>query len=310
MNTRFLLAVCAFVILAAVPSQAAPKKGSKPAGAVSAPPSAQLERLLSPCLEAILAPLQQDPKMPRVQVETLRSTFAGGQVKATTPGQQQIYQNAMNVCTALTTAMDDRAKSKTDALSSAKLPSISNGSGIIKSSPVRGVDAGANAQAIRKKQQDERKYADKLGHQQSAFIETVAYKSWTDKAAHLRQNVMALYTRQIQLEALEEKNAAATATKPAPQATKPADKGDAAKEAAYLGNWATANGAGSYIIKEDHTAIKMTAAGEKVDGTWAIEADGDFHVKWKDHFNIKGKLSADGQTIQSSKSSFRIVRKP
>jgi hypothetical protein len=452
MNTRFLLAACALAIFTAAPSQAAPKSKAKAGSAV---PSAQLERLLSPCLEAILAPLQKGPKMPRVQVETLRSTFAGGQVKAATYGQQQVYQNAMNVCTALTTAMDERAKAKSDAAASAKLPSVTNGSGITKSS-----SAGGNTQAIRKKQQDERKYTDKLAHQQSAFIESGAYKAWTDKAAHLRQNVMALYTRQIQLEALEERSAppaydsasasasadrpkkskspagkptpspatpappaapAVAKTNPAPApapemaktdpakeipylgkwharagkqdylisedhtalrlgggdvkgswsltakgvfvvsmddgvggiwhlklsedgkymhgtnnnarwdrvepaaagapatpaavptpaaATKPADKGDAAKEAAYLGNWASANGAASYIIKEDHTAIKMDAGGEKVNGTWAIEADGDFHVKWKDHFFIKGKLSADGQTIKSTRSSFRMVRKP
>jgi len=144
--------------------------------------------------------------MPRVEVEKLRSSFAGGQVKAKTPAQKQIYQNAMAVCTALTTAMDDRAKAKSDALASAKVQSVTNGSGIALNALSHGRDAGKTAEAIRKKQQDERKYADDLAHGQSSFVETGAYKAWTDKATHLRQSVMALYTRQVELEALDERN--------------------------------------------------------------------------------------------------------
>ena len=315
MNTRLLLAACAFVIFTAAPSQAAPKNRAKADNDV---PSAQLERLLTPCLEAILAPLQKDPKMPRVEVETLRSTFAGGQIKAVTPAQQQIYQNAMNVCTALTTAMDDRAKSKSDALASAKLPSISNGSGIIKSSPVRGADAGANAQAIRQKQQDERKYADKLAHQQSAFIETGAYKAWTEKAARLRQNVMALYTRQIQLEALDERNvaAAAQATKAASPAAKPATspgkpapaaapeivKNDPAKESPYFGKWHARADGRTYLVNEDHTVVRLAGNGAgEVKGSWDLTATGVFVVSMDD--GVGGirhmKLSEDGKSMHS-----------
>ena len=77
-----------------------------------------------------------------------------------------------------------------------------------------------------------------------------------------------------------------------------------------MGNWTTANAVASYLIKEDHTGIKTNAGGEKVNGTWAIEADGDFHAKWEDHLHFIGKLSADGQTLQSTKNPGHLVRKP
>jgi hypothetical protein len=199
MKTRLLLAALLLSVFTSTGTKlcAAEDKGA---------PSALLERLLDPCLDAILAPLEENPKMPRVEVEKLRSSFAGGQIKAKTRAQQQIYQNAMAVCTALTTAMDDRAKARSDALASAKVTSVTNGSGIAKNALSNGRDAGRTAEAIRKKQQDERKYADDLAHGQSSFVETGAYKAWTEKATNLRQSVMALYTRQVQLEALDERN--------------------------------------------------------------------------------------------------------
>jgi len=82
--------------------------------------------------------LEQNPKMPRVEVEKLRAIFAGGQVKAKAPAQQQIYQNAMAVCTALTTAMDDRAKAKSEAQASAMVPSVMNGRTCSCAPPQRG----------------------------------------------------------------------------------------------------------------------------------------------------------------------------
>src|SRR4051794_29470361 len=148
-------------------------------------PSAQLEPLLSPCLEAILAPLETDPKMPRVDVEKLHSTFAGGQIKADTPSQKQIYRNAMAVCDALTMGMDERATAKSNALAAAKTPTLSNGGSIVKSSPlrpvIRGVETGGTAEAIRRNQADERNYADNGAQRSAGFMESGAYRAWTAK---------------------------------------------------------------------------------------------------------------------------------
>jgi len=57
----------------------------------SAPPSAQIQPILAPCLDAILAPLEANPRMPRVQVETLRANFAASLVTAT------IYMSGLRI---------------------------------------------------------------------------------------------------------------------------------------------------------------------------------------------------------------------
>ena len=171
--------------------------------AKSGSPSQQIEPLLEPSLNAILAPLEANPQMPRVAVEKLRASLAGASVKARTPLQKQIYQYGMAVCEALTNGMDERALTKAAALSSAQVPSLSNGASIINTMPLRGRDAGHAGDAIRGKQRDERNYADMKGAQVSGFMESSAYKAWISKAAMLRQNVMGLYTRLVQLEAAD-----------------------------------------------------------------------------------------------------------
>ena len=179
MKIPFALAALIFITLAPERAQAEPgRRGEKKAakkeqnaqrGIASGQgaPSARIEPVLVPALNAILAPLEKNPAMPRVQVETLRASFGADVMRVAAPGQGQIYQNAMAVCDALTRAMDDRAKAKSDALASAKMHSILNGLGINKSSPMHN---GRAAEAVRKKQRDERSYADDLGHQQSAFV--------------------------------------------------------------------------------------------------------------------------------------------
>lgn len=282
MNTRyFRLVVIVLGFGTFFPVHAARKeksKGSAAAGeshANSGMPSAKIEPLLEPALDAILAPLEKDPGMPRVEVEKLRSSFAGGEIKANTPGLKRVYQNAMAVCSALTKAMDDRATAKSNALASAKVPSISEARGVVKSSPVRGVDAGANAEAIRKKQLDERRFLEKDARARSAFVESAAYKAWTQKSASLRENVMSLYTRQIQLEALEEKSTAAESKpKPAPAAPAPAVERIAppkkvSLDKLVLGAWKDrGNTELHHTLKADHTCLRKMATGRELDGTW------------------------------------------
>jgi len=173
-------------------------------------PSSRIEPLLEPCLDAILAPLERDPQMPRVAVEKLRASLGGGAVKAKTRSQKQIYQGGIAVCEALTTAMDERAQARATAMASAQVPSPSNGGSIVKTSPLRGSDAGANAEAIRKKQRDERNYADDKARAASSFMESSAYKAWVAKSATLRGNVMSLYGKLVQLEAAAPDSAAAS----------------------------------------------------------------------------------------------------
>ena len=74
-------------------------------------------------------------------------------------------------------------------------------------------------------------------------------------------------------------------------------KNEPAKESLYVGMW---KGAGNFEIKGDHTATRTRAGTEKMNGTWVIEEDGDFNVKWADGVHFKARLSKDGQTLNSS----------
>jgi hypothetical protein len=178
--------------------------------AVVKSPSSQIEPLLEPCLNAILAPLQDNPQMPRVPVEKLQAVLSGEAVKAKTPARKQIYQYAIAVCESLSNGMDERALTKATAASSSWVPSLSNGGSIVNTMPLR----GHGGEAIRKKQKDERAYADKRADQYSIFMESTAYKAWVTKAAMLRQNVMGLYSKLVQLEAADD---VAPSTPPAVQ---------------------------------------------------------------------------------------------
>ena len=171
--------------------------------AKSPPPSKQIEPFLEPSLNAILAPLGENPKMPRIPVETLRASLGAGVVTAKTPAQQQIYQCAMAVCDALTNGMDERAQARAAAIQSGLLPSISTGGGIVKMMPLHGWDAGYAGDAIRKKQKDERDYADKQAKDVSNFADSAAHKAWVAKTTILRDNAMGLYTKLVQLEAAD-----------------------------------------------------------------------------------------------------------
>lgn len=190
-----LLASAFLVVVSATPAVATEQ--------AAAPPSKIIEPLLEPCLDAILAPLEKDPPMPRVAVEKLRASLAADVVKSKTSSQQQIFQCAMAVCESLTSGMDERAQTRAAAAASGLLPSVSNGGSIVKTSPLRGWDAGANAEAIRQKQKDERNYADRQAAGVSNFMESSAYKAWVTRTTALRENVMNLYTKLVQLEAVD-----------------------------------------------------------------------------------------------------------
>lgn len=253
-------------------------KGAK-AGGKAGMPSEQLDPMLEKALAAILEPLERDPKMPRVEVEKLRASFAGGEVKAVTPASKQIHQNAMAVCDSLTKGMDDRASSKAAAIAASKTPTLSNGGGIIKSSPIRGFDAGANAEAIRKKQKDERKYEDKRAGAQAGFADSAAYRAWTEKSTLLRKNVMALYTRQVQLEAAAEApvvkaHAEAPVAKSDAPPVKSVPKTTAAissNDKLAIGRWIEPeDDKPEHVLKADHTCTRHVS-----------KNDSDFAGRWE-----------------------------
>ena len=200
------------VNLAGLPT---PQPAASPAQKVT-PPSKQVEPLLEPTLNAILAPLEANPQMPRIAVEKLRASLGAGVVTARTPAQRQIYQYGMAVCEALTYGMDERAQARIAAIASAQVPSLSAGAGIVKTMPLHGWDAGRAGEAIRKKEKDERRYLDNQAEQVSIFTETGAYRAWVARSALLRANAMGYYAKLVQLEAADAATEAAKASAPQP----------------------------------------------------------------------------------------------
>ncbi len=255
----------------------------------TAAPSTQLDPVLTTVLDAIQQPLEKDPKLPRTDVDKLRAVFAGEAVTAATPAGKAISQNAMAVCDSLTKAMDERIAAKAAADASAKAPSLTSGGGINKASPMRGVDAGAAGDAARKKEKDKRKYEDNRAEVQSRFVQSGAYRAWAEKATVLRKNAMALYTKQVQLEA------AAGLDAPKPAAASPSKKGERRREARQdsadmiTGKWVgTDNPDQHHEIKADKTCTRMTKGGKLQEGTW----------EWIDRKALTARVKFDKATLE------------
>jgi len=262
-------------------------------------PSAKLEPLLEPCLDAILAPLEEKPKMPRVKVETLRATFAAGVVTASTPAEKEIYENAMAVCDAMTSDMDARANAQAAAKSAAQAPTLSTGGDIIASADARGRHPGPADQAIRAKQADERAYEDKRAKTESAFVDSSAYTSWVKNGPDLRQNVMNLYTKQVELEALYTKSTGPSPAPPTAIAQATGDSADGGGTPGNVGYGTFSDGKGQVIIvSQDHTAVRLLPSGAKAQGTWSFNEQGQFHIKFKSK-TLTGDFSQGGRTFTS-----------
>jgi hypothetical protein len=288
--------------------------------ATAAPlPSVRLKPILEPCLNAILAPLEKNPQMPRVKVETLRADFAASQVTASTPAQQQVYQNAMAVCDAMTSDMDARAKAQEQAKTSSQMSTLSTGGDIDESMPMHGWDAGAAGQAIRGKQKDDRADADQRAQRESSFVNSSAYTSWVNNAPNLREYVMNLYTRQTELEALYTKSTHAVAkSTPAPQTANTGNGGAPAptkttnganssdKSPVGAGTW-THDGKAVLWLSPDHTATRMTPAGVKQVGTWSVDNQGTWHGIFP-QVKMAGEFTDDGKTLTTRNKTVYILQ--
>jgi hypothetical protein len=261
-------------------------------------PSAQLKPILEPCLDAILSPLQNNTSMPRVQVETLRADFAASMVTADTAAEKRVYQNAVEVCNAMTSDMDARANAQTQAKTSSEMPTLSTGGDIDESMPMRGWDAGGAGNAIRKKQKQDRKDANKKAQRQSAFVNSSGYNTWVNNAPELRELVMGLYTRQMELEALYEKSIAAAAPSPGTTAdtgkTKNTDESTQA-----VGTWKAHKGRAIIWNSPDHTATRLTLHGLKETGTWSVDDKGNWHGVFPTA-NMSGAFSDNGQSLTTA----------
>ena len=101
--------------------------------------------------------------------------------------------------------------------------------------------------------------------------------------------------------------AEATAAEKAVKATPPAQK--PAKADAYVGKWTAWKGIKTFTVNEDHTAARTLGNGEESGGTWLL-VDGEFRLHWDEGTGIKGKLSEDGQRIDSDRGAQWFRKKP
>jgi hypothetical protein len=81
-----------------------------------------------------------------------------------------------------------------------------------------------------------------------------------------------------------------------------------ARSVNFEGTWTTRIGRKTFIIKEDHAAIRVEDDGQNVNGTWSV-VNGNFRVNWNEGGAFNGKLSADGQTITADAGGIQWVRK-
>jgi hypothetical protein len=117
--TTIALCVCAFILLDSdLASAKPPKKGGRPPQAQqqapqppigSRAPSAELGDFFAADLDKILAPLDQQIALPRNQVTQLRESFTDRGTKAP-PNERPAYEAAINICAAVSQAMDEREK--------------------------------------------------------------------------------------------------------------------------------------------------------------------------------------------------------
>ena len=251
-------------------------------------PSAQLKPILKPCLNAILSPLEANPAMPRVQVETMRADFAASMVTADTAAEKGVYQNAVEVCNAMTSDMDARANAQAQAEASAEMPTLSTGGDIDESMPMHGRDAGGAGNAIRKKQKQDRKDANQKAQRQSAFVNSSAYNTWVKNGPNLRDYVMGLYTRQVELEALYKKSLPAAA----------ADTAKAPVDPSFgVGTWVHY---GKDMLRlwlsPDNVASRLDSNNRTEVGTWTVDDQGHWEARFPSGI-LKGRISPDGKTL-------------
>ena len=116
----------------------------------------------------------------------------------------------------------------------------------------------------------------------------------------------------------------ATTTETVPEPVSPApvaatrDKNSAANEgknasqthASFVGTWSGPRGMKTFIINQDHNALRIDKEGEKVNGKWTLNQDGEFEINWEDHTRLVGNVSADGQTVSNGKGALWTRKQP
>jgi len=163
----------------------------------------RLHEIIAVYLDAILSPLDSNPKLPVTEISLLKSSLAAEMLGASTPDRKLVTQNAVNVCDWLSKCMEDRATSVAKMRAMAKTSMNSGATDVHKNLSSGGPEGGEKARAKLDQQRMEREDLNKKANQERSSFVANLKRTWASKTSELRQGVMGSYTRQLQLEALE-----------------------------------------------------------------------------------------------------------
>jgi hypothetical protein len=183
-------------------------------------PSELLSLFFRNHLDRILSPIGQ-PKpvpLPHARITQLREQFADQFSKAPDK-DKSMYQAAVSVCDAVSSAMDERQKAIASLQASRAVHAPSDLGAQRKDIPTRGSLGDAELAGLElQREAHEEQNRKQEARQNDAFFNTQLKTNWSQRAAQLRQNINALYARERDAERMADQAKAA----PVPAAPSPA----------------------------------------------------------------------------------------
>ena len=201
--TRIIIisAVLLFAITAIALAQQNPAQ--KPSDVLSLFFRNHLDRILSPIGQRVPVPL------PHARVAELREKFADQWSKAPDV-DKPMYQAAVAVCDALLAAMDERQKAIASLQGSAAVHGPSDLGAHRKDIPTHGTRADAQLAGLElQREEHEQQNRKQEAAQNDNFFNMQLKTNWSQRAAQLRQNINALYSRERDAERSAQQPAAA-----------------------------------------------------------------------------------------------------
>ena len=182
-------------------------------------PSEMLSLFFRNHLDRILSPIGQ-PKpvpLPHARITQLREQFADQFSKAPDT-DKAMYQAAVAVCDAVSSAMDERQKAIASLQASRAVHAPSNLGAQRKDIPTRGSLGDAELAGLElEREAHEEQNRKQDARQNDAFFNTQLKTDWSQRAAQLRQNINALYARERDAERMAaQAKAAAVPAAPSP----------------------------------------------------------------------------------------------
>jgi hypothetical protein len=176
------------------------------------PPSARLSQFTAAHLDAILAPIDQRPQLPRTDVSQLRAALADESAKAPEAEREQ-FTTAIAVCDALNSAMDEREQTIASIAGSAAVHGPSDLGARRKDVPSHGSRADARLAKIEKREErHEEANRKQEAVQKDDFLTQQHKNTWIQRAQQIRQHIQILTMRQSQAERAAQQTKAAAAT--------------------------------------------------------------------------------------------------